>query len=94
MPYVGQIWESHPGRLSFDSLHLRNSRQWQKCFLYCSSPGEIDVPHLSGATDYGENVGDLWFITYILKRLTLEIKGLVVKYVCTIYAGTNIAVGT
>lgn len=42
---------------------------------------EIDLPHLKGNTNHGDSIGDLWFITYLLKQLTLEIDGLVVKYV-------------
>jgi len=40
---------------------------------------EAPFPHICGKTNYGDNVGDLWFITYLLNKLTTQIDGLVVK---------------
>ncbi|XP_067935926.1 protein ecdysoneless homolog isoform X2 [Watersipora subatra] len=64
------------------SAHISSGYIWQNesfCLHFSKESDEIELPHLFGSTDYGENVSDLWFITYILKRLTLQIEGLIVK---------------
>lgn len=36
---------------------------------------------MHGETEYGDNVGDLWFITYLLRKLARSFTECVVKYV-------------
>ena len=37
--------------------------------------------HLSGSTNYGDNIEDEWFIVYLIFQLTKQYPGLVAKWV-------------
>nr|CAD7592661.1 unnamed protein product [Timema genevievae] len=45
--------------------------------------GKNNTPHLYGATHYGENIEDEWFIVFLLLQLTKEIDDIVIRVVDT-----------
>ncbi|CAG2055579.1 unnamed protein product [Timema podura] len=45
--------------------------------------GKNNSPHLYGATHYGENIEDEWFIVFLLLQLTKEIDDIVIRVVDT-----------
>ena len=48
-------------------------------YMHTVESQAVDIHHYYGCTDYGDNVGDLWFITHLLRQLTLEYDDLVIK---------------